>query len=464
VRTIGAGPESQWGTAQWGIGTWAAPAATSRLPGVLQEDPGSSDGVSIGSRALGSLRFVVEALDPNLGAGGRWGIARWGVDTWADTVGDWYDITSRVRGLTWTLGPNSPDALPQVGQATITLENIDGEASPWATSGVFVGADSRPWLRTGCLVRFGILCNDIAHAPLLSAYNPFFTGRILSVDEDTSDNADAWVTLAITETTADLSITPPDMTTVAGRGLAATILAALGNAGYPFQTSLRVPDEDTTVGAVTLTGKSAKEQLDRLAAGLHWAVVADGRGVVECVRRGFAETDSGYTFSNAPTGGELPLIDVKPYSNRERMLNQGNAARDGATPVTITDSASVQRFGFITDAYGFPRADLVLETDDEVRTLLRRVVSLYAWDDLGIDSVDIDADVDGFVRLPAALTYFAARGREGTAFRVRWVHPSGNTLNEFALVTTQKHAITMVGSQLKWTASFGLEHFVTSAT
>lgn len=428
-------------------------------------------GQVVGPRASGGLRLVVEALNPTAASDSVWGTALWGSGTWSSSVGGWVDISSRVRQVDWNTGQNAPNTKAVVGVATITLENLDGAASPWATSGAFVGnGTSTSWLRTGCLVRFGVVATTslAAGLPALNTYSAFFTGKLENTTEETdADQTDAWVVLTLTETTVDFgSTTPNDQKVSNGRALSATVFESMVGAGWSYQTALTVPGEDTLVPDTTLQGNTSAGRIDLLTDGLHWDWLADGRGRLIIVKRHLSDTDSGIFFVNAPTSPfgpaytGLPAVAITTYSMVDRLLNQANGARVGGGPVIAEDTRSMARFSTIVNGYGFPRNDLILQTDAEVATLGQRVIALRAWDDLGIATVTLDLDQDS-VNLPAALTYVACRAREMITFTVVYTHPSGSVLTEAVVIDGQHHTITPVGApgtQLKWTATLSTGH------
>lgn len=468
-----AGADAIWDTATWDSGTgtapfgstWAAEVQGTDLAARMLDDPTTLMGASLGPHASGGLRFVVQALNPDAGTDSEWDSALWDSGIWSASVGNWVDISSYVRGITWKQGQGQPSGRAVVGTSTITLANRDGVVSPWATSGPFVGGGARSWVRAGLIVRFGVIKTSTLAAglPTLATFSPFFTGKVDTTDEGTSDNTDAWVTITLVETTVDLATAPADQPTESYRWLSETIYEALFASGWRYQTALTVPSEDTLVADTTLSGGSTTERLQLLADGEHWDIVADGRGRVIVVQRRIASSDSGVTFSNQPAGAELPMTqDTTPYSSAERVINEPTAARVNGGPVTLNDSASITQFGMITSLYGFPRNDLVLSADAAVTALIRRVLSLRAFDDLGIATINLDADMDA-VNLPAVMTYIACRAREGISFNVRWVHPSLNQFFEAVVVEGQEHSLTMQGGQAKWTSTLSVGHAGTTS-
>lgn len=461
---------SVWDTAVWddsdeGVfpygSTWASDAQTTDLAVLILEDPDTSQGVAVGPSVGAGLRFVVQALSP-AASDSVWDTTPgWDTISWSSVLGTWVDISSYVRGVTWQQGTATPDGRAVVGTATMTLANRDGVASPWATTGFFAGAGSRSWMRAGLLVRFGFISTSASPAglPTLPTFSAVFTGKVYGTQEGTSDNTDAWVDVSLEETTVDLGITPDDQATHSYRYLSDTLYEAMMASGWQYQTDLVVPAEDVKTIDSTLSGLSSMERLQLIADGLHWDVMADGRGRLFAVqRRTPTGGDSGLSFSNSPTGSELPLTqDVQPFSSSERIINQVQAASVSGALMGADDTDSEAQFGLITNRYGFPRNDLIIGADSDVSALCERVVTLRAWDDLGIDTIAIDTDMDP-ANLPVALAYLASVGRTNVSVNVRWVHPSLNVFTEVVIIEAQKHSLYMEGKQLKWTATLTCAH------
>lgn len=458
------GSSSVYGEARYGVDTYASTTPLSKLGLKLLDDPDASEGMSVGPEASGELRFVVEVLNPTIGAGAKYGTAKYGTDVYASTTGDWQDVTGDMRGITWSQGTTDPTGKANIGQATVTLANLDGTYSPWVS----------PFVRAGLLVRFGVLCtpplNDFL--PALDPYEAFLTGRVDSVNETTTDNTDAQINLVLVELTADLA---PDMPTPTvlndGDQLAASMLRLLAASGWGNQNDMVVPVVNTaTTMATTLDSGSPDARIAGLADNAHWDSFADGRGRLMVVVRHHSTSSGtfvahvlpddfpGIAFSNDPTGPyELPVVTIAPYSSVERVVNDLRASRVGGATIGADDTRSIRQFGTLGQGYGFPNTTLVLEDDEQVLSLLETVLTLRAWDDTGIDQIALNGDQDP-VRLPAVLAYLAAHAREGISVTVRWVHPSGRVLNEVAVIEGQTHAIAIEGSQLLWTATMRLGH------
>ncbi len=449
--------------------TWADAAPLTDLQSRILDDPDTGQGQLVNTVSSGTIRFVVQVLNPTLATDSVWGTAAWGTGHWSSSVGAWEDLSCRVRLADWVSGVNGPLTKSQVGTATIVLENLDGLVSPLARSGHYTNGASS-WLRTGALVRIGALVTGAltgglpVTVPALGTFTPFFTGKIESSLDGLTEGVDAFVTLKLTETTALVGgVNPTDQQCNADRSLTSTIFEAMSASGWPFQTSLVVPNEDASVPSYPLSGGSSASRLDLLTDGMHWDYAADGRGRLFVTRRHFADADSGIVFANKPTGTQVPIEadGITPYSNVERLANDLTAATVATlNPIAREDARAVTKFGPITTAYGFPRNDLVLETDAQVTALLLRVLSLRAWDDLGIDTVQVDLDQDA-VNLPYILTWLAGHARFGHGVTVAYSHPSGFTFTEYGIVEAQHHTVTPVGqpgSQLKWTATLSIGH------
>lgn len=481
------GGQSTWGSKgeTWAVTdptnpsgtTWAQPVGETDMEQRLYDDPTISMGVPIGPVVSGGLRLVVQLLNPTGAIDSTWGAGVWGTSHWSSSVGNWVDVSNRVRSVDWANGSSSPNQKSEVGNASLVLDNIDGLLSPWASSGPFVGLSSTSWVRTGLIVRWGVLKTGTLPtcAPQLDTYSGFLTGKVEEAVETNTSNVDSVVTLTIVETTVDLgSVAPVDMPLDDGRALTSVIFEALLAAGWPYQTSIDVPTEDVAVPATTLSGSSAggsaSARLVLLTDGMHWDFLADGRGRVIIVRRHLSTTPGSFVgfcshtinFANNPGANDTPAGDITTYSNVERILNQATGGTVGTGALTtVEDTRSMGHFGTVAQGYGYPRTDLVLQTDADVAALGQRVISLRAWDDLGIATVSLDADMDP-VNLPAIMTFVAARAREAISFGVTYTHPSGTVFNETVIVEGQSHTIAAVdgtiGAALKWTATLNVGH------
>lgn len=398
----------------------------------------------------------------------------------------WVDLTARVRALVWDRGAADPLQQPEVGTATVTLANLDGLISPWATSGAFTNPvdnqpvwDSTAWdfevpgsaaslIRPGTPVRFGVTTST-------GVWDPFFTGFIETVTEKTSDHTDAWVELGLVDVlSVPAAIDQSNGTTgggalVAGNTALQIVLGLLADID-PHNTlalTTLVPNTDAYLNSAPLDVPD--DALNRLQA-LQLAVASGNAyliggpdGSIYVTSR--AVTDPLFvTFTNNPTAGlvnpEYGLVDATPYSSTDRLLNSAMAAGVTGNPLTVTDPNSIAAFGVRANALGYPRTDLLLQNDGDVTALLTSVVSQQSNDYLGISEISIDADL----AIPAAgsttaiyslLTYIANRGIEnGSQFPVRWKHPSGSILTVTVRLIGFSQSITMEGGRVKWTATY----------
>lgn len=477
-RTIGA--PVRWGTstlaegqAVWGAApgdpdgaygsTWPLTSVHEGRAALLQAEPASfAEGVSI-SHETPHLRFVVEALDPTASGVSQWGVDLWGDAQWSALLGEWVDISDRVRGVHWTNGAEQPGEIPYIGNATLTLENLDGEAAPWATDGEFVGSLSRSWLRSGALVRWGLI--DIVNHP---HWRPFFTGVIEDAQDDTEEHADAWVELTLSELPSRLATSIRPVSTTAGKTLPNAIARVLAAGRWDWQAMVTVPEDDAyTADAVLGNTDEASGEVDdidastalrRVGACRYWAFTPQADGTVAFVERDRPPQVFAYVLSNQPDGilaeGWVPLADARVYSSNDRVANSATGNRANGPSQGFSNPASIRTRGNLNNRFGSPFVDLPLRDDSDVFAMLKRLVDHRAADDLGIGSVDIDFDMAptdlAYVMADIATTRFAG-------LRVVWEHPSGRVfdLSELA-IESQRHGIVPEGGQIKWTATLGL--------
>lgn len=408
--------------------------------------------------------------------------ATWDTDLWDSSTGtlspevDWYgagtweSIGSRVRGLSWDRGCQSPLDRPRVGTAQLTLDNRDGALSAWTNTGAFKTQEGDPvtpgahvdgliWPRPGTLIRFGMFVGA-GHT-----WTPLFTGRLAAQTEDTSELVDGWQTYDANELTADLGAFNGEQQPSQGGGetlsqrVARLLADALWDGSYTVQS-----DTIGNAGRFQAT-QLAQNRITELyvtgdSVGMRVLCGSDGQLRVTSPQPDPALT-SNHTFSNFPGGGELPTAVTRPYASTDRIVNIAIAARVGSTEQQIRDNPSINRYGQLDP--GGSRSDLIVTTDAMVRAMLRQMVALSKDDYIGIDAVDVDCDMDP-VNMPAALAALASDGLETrNPFTVKWKHPSGNVFTQEVVLEGLSCSITPVepGAPMKWTATLSCAKHVT---
>lgn len=449
----------------------SSPIAGSRAELVTQPAP----------RAIGTLMGPVADWAPRLSVQvakigdppdvAEWDAGLWDVSSWDRDAIQWFDLSSPVRGLSWSRGSSSPFSRAEVGQAAITLSNLTGYLSPWTQTGPYtistagqelwdvdlwdVGAPSQlaSWIRPGTLVRFGA---SVFHDGIYE-YLPFFTGKIESIDEVTSQNVDGWVNLNLVETTVDLALFNAAASGSQGAGdtLVQRIARLVANSHWSYPTHV---DGGITGGTLQTTTMAANAITDIYLAvdSVLARACAGSDGSLHVHDAAPASPLPTRTFSNQPSGLELPIDTVSPYASTDRLLNAAVGAKVGGTEQTQVDAASVALFGRVGTGYGFPRDDLIMVDDATLLSLLTGIVNAHSQDYLGISAVTLDADMDA-VNLFRVMAQYATYGIEyRQPFAVRWVHPSGQQLTLSLRVDGFTQNISVQGSQVKWTATYQL--------
>lgn len=445
--------------------TFTFPYAATVVDLFFSSDPESSIGVLLSPDDPFGLLFSVHVCSPYDVNDKAWGVAQWGSTPWGLAgAGRWIDVSDRVRGLSWSRGSDEPGGRPRVGTAAATFANTDGEVSPWATSGPFVNGSS--WIHAGMYVRFGVR-RSAADVPdgASGGWWPFFAGIVDTLEEGTEENADGWLTVNLVESLSYLAsfqnlarVTP----VFAGEGLDDFIQSITDDAKWPFglDTSLS-PDADAgTFQGTTLEGPRIDE-VYKVGDSCGARILSSSTGALAItVQKSGTTLDalqsgtSRGTFSNDPGPSDLPIeVDaVVPYASTERVINVVTAARAGGTAQTVRDERSIGQYGEVTSGYGFPRDDLVGNEDSVVLAVLREVLTDHSFDELGIASIDVDADMDPSLWIHlAALCSFGLEAR--VAFTVRWTHPSGNVFEIPLVLDSFEFGLTMEGSQAKWTGT-----------
>jgi hypothetical protein len=407
------------------------------------------------------VKFSVQVLNTVDAGGGTWSSGAdgdfWNLGAWGGP-GRWQDMTSRIRGVTWTQGADQPGDRPRVGTATIDLENAAGDLSPWATTGGFL-ENGVSWFRAGAIMR---IANTYLDATGDQQSHTNFTGRIEAVEDHNAEGVDAWVTVHLVELIADLAAFNGLEQTEVGAGETANtrVVRLLADAGWPFGYWIgSIPGtwSSATLQATTLAGNRIEELYKTGdSVGTYIYSYPDG-GIL--VNNPDAAGGTAITFSNNPAGAErpIPVDGYTPYADKSRLLNTAIGAIVGGTEQSISDALSVSKFGRIDSGNGWPRRDLICQSEATVATILQAVIDMHAWDDKGISAVEVDCDLQ-----PATLysnISFLQVFHNATA---RVQHPSGQIETQVGYVEGFTHRVTNPGGgQLKWTATISLAAYPT---
>lgn len=414
-----------------------------------------------------SPRLVVQVFNPWPEGDSFWDIAFWDVDFW-DGPGVWQDIGSRVRGLSWRTGSNSPLQQPSVGTANVTIANLDADASPWAviTGGDFtaVSGDSSSqwnWLQPGILMRFGVQYDTLDHpggSVIATTWLPMFTGTIEQIAESTNANVDAWVDITLVDTTSGLAnFTRGPLADAIWEGdsleARAIHLAADANWQPPVNVVADAIGSGATFQSTDLSANRLTEfQLTAKSVGMQIVGGGDGSINIVPVLSPIVVTDE-LAFSNKPHGTQLPIVNVTPYASTDRIVNSVTLQRVGGVPQSSIDSLSTNEpWGTIGPS---PDATLICESDATVLAVAQQIVAAQAFDSLGISQLDLNID-QAPLRLPLVLAQYASTGLTAqTPLLMEWHHPSGQIWDDAVQIDGMSHAITPVDghSQMLWTAS-----------
>jgi hypothetical protein len=393
-------------------------------------------------------------------------------DTTNSATRRWLDVTDRLRAVgDCSRGCEQPADRPRVGALGITLDNLDGLLSPWATSGAFT-TSGVSFMRAGTLLRVGFLALSNSSGFLTDGWYPAFTGRIEDVAEGTTDNRDAWVTYSVTELTAE----------AAADNRAA--IAAAGASETPDLRIFRILDgewfygvdlsnySDTAIGdsialsATTLEGNALNE-LYLMADSTYRRVLGGSDGAIWLTRL-YPPTGltAAFTFSNDPvTYSCYPAANIVPYASRDRILNRIRGTRSaGGSSMQRGDATSVRKYGVRAEGYGFPRTDLQMVNSTDLDTVLTAWATRHAFDELGIGSIDVDADMS--FGMWSVLVYLFSRGLEGqSVVEVKWKHPAGGLFDFVAVLNGFSWSFVSQGPNVpgKLTGTLQLEAY-TAAT
>jgi hypothetical protein len=302
---------------------------------------------------------------------------------------EWYDITDRVRGMTWAAGCEELGGRPATGVAELTLDNRDGRLSGWNTSRDAL-YDMGPLFRPGTVIRWGVISATEELAPGDDGWCPLYTGVVEAWGTASSQRlADGYVSVTVVQTSARAARI--DLTALSSNRAAEVagdrIEYLLERAGWPYgfanliqidngvdpvldgltvqETSaagnllgLCYLTADST-GAELVPGRTGRlELVPRIAEGaLLWetaagAIIAGGSFVL----------DTGWPDVALPTYAPMPA-DTAGYVNDDvPLVTRATIALVGDVDeaVTVTDAGAELRHG---GAYTYERTDLITDGD-----------------------------------------------------------------------------------------------------
>lgn len=400
VQTTPASGSASFGFAAFAIGTQVAGHAVGVMEIMCNTAP-------LGGCRWFGMRLSVEVSQPfPVPTASLWGTpavphARWDVEPYRwGGFDSWVDISPRVRGLNTVRGRTDPSnpAIP-VGSMTVELDNTDGYLSPWATAGPFV-ADGVSMIRPGIVVRAGVVLDD-------GTWCPLFTGTAEQLPEDVA--YDRHTTWTVTDTWTDLAAWAlPTISAGTGNGETTTarINRLLDDCRWRFGRALD-PSPVTVLGHDPELDDNRAAEIYRVGQSDGGFVYIDNRGNLAFLNRLRVTTPPAaplITVADCNDGTRLPYASITPGSDNLRILNSASGQRLGGTVQISTDSGSASRFGSRSAGMGFPRDDLICDTDAQVKVICDDAIKLFAWDDLRVDAVELDAGMD--LRLPPIMAGF----------------------------------------------------------
>lgn len=372
---------------------------------------------------------------------GVWDTAVWDTDTWGPDV-SWTDVSDYVmheqginvdRSFSRDLEGWNP------GTCSFTLNNTDGRFSPTNLSGPYVTAGAtevRPWRP----VRIRAVHTSSG------VEDPIFRGYILSWGEAWVRGADfSQTTLSCVDELASLARFDGYEQTADGSGelFGYRMHRILDNAAHTGNRNIAVGV--TTMQPTTLAGNAVTElKLTADSEGGTLWIDADGTvtaGDQESILSESRSNTVQWTFSDAPTGTELPYRDVDLAYDGDNLENVVAIARSGGSVVTADDLDSRALYG----DKRYSRSDLICETDAQVSTVVQRRIARNAEPELRMTALHLKAPKTGYDLFPAILGM-----KPLDRALIERTPPGGDAISEQVLVTGIHHSFDLV----QWSTRF----------
>lgn len=389
--------------------TWEVTQFVSGVAANLQTKPPDSHGTPMG---YGDWRYAVQVLLPT-DTTSRWGVAKWGEATWSGK--QWYDITGYVRGMEWTRGTTTFGGRPEVGVATLTLDNEDNQFSPWNGVSSFQGAavmDSTgivfpgylapgTLMRSVCFSPSGMVSPTASAGALLpdsaDSWVPQFTGIVESwTDESFGLGKDSHVTVVVKETLSTMALVD-DLALSSAVGNDDTgiirVQRLLDNAGWPYGdvddsyfANAFAPGSPPLLQSTVMAGNRISEvyltadsvggvvRSDRSGKPLIYNVEGTPYGVSRGPDRNYMlQLSHAYVPGGTGASFSAPYIadSTKPANDDDIIINDVTMSYVGGSVRTGQNVVSQQQYGRRT----YSRTDLICKTDTVVDYLIEKVIS-----------------------------------------------------------------------------------------
>ena len=427
------------------------------LPADLLARPGLTAGHPVG---YGAWRIAVQMYLPPAAAG-QWDVDEWDGAEWGGS--SWVDITRYVRGIEWTRGSSEFGGRPEVGSATLTLDNtarLFSPIDPTNSFGGFVevvaGAVVNQHYVPGRLAR--IVCHN-PDDPTAAGFVPQFTGTVETWEETRlQTDRESYVTATLVETLADLAAV--DETALAAlegdNETAPDRLERLADAAgwtYGYDHHLGTWADWPLQSTDMANNRLAEIYLTADSVGAVARSARDGRLVA-------------YAKSSPPAGGPTsapvcwlhPALDLDPASfladpaevvwltDLDPIVNFVELARAGGTIQTASDATSIALHRRRT----FGRNDLINKSD--ALTLDLAEAAVYT-NPLRLAELQVDGHADN-----RALGALISVDVHNTITVHAQALDGGVLTLEGAQVDGMTHQVTPVHetAPVRWTATYAL--------
>lgn len=317
-----------------------------------------------------------------LGALALWDVALWDTPeaVWAGEA-EPHDIGCDVISLHTGIGRDEPLARFRPGSATVTVDDPDGNLSPWSTAG---NTDAYAAVRPG----IGLFI-EARYIPTDTRY-PVFTGTVTAITETFPGITGHTVTFVAVDALGELGAfdgieqTPVGANELAGarierivRMVGLDVQRILDSGSIPLQATTLAQNAlneaglvcDTELGALWVRGDGVLRFLDRLG-----------------LQNDPHYTEPQYVFGESEP--ELCYADIALATDADAVRNVVSISNAGGTAVTHTDPTSISLYGQRT----YQRMDLIHVDGAQSALIADRYLAFFG---------DASRRIDELVLLPS---------------------------------------------------------------
>jgi hypothetical protein len=259
---------------------------------------------------------------------------------------DWTDVTPWVRvqpGIRINRGgtvQRGPAFTAEAGSLSVTLNNLAGRFDPFNASAPYLRDDGSSMLEPGLPIRVRAVFENVNYT--------LFLGNVTSWLVDYPEKGvDSVATVSASDAIGRLSVASgPPLTTEVGDGETAgeRIVRWLDHVGW-YPTQRDVDTETLDSFHPTVLEGEAWPEIRSVAEDVNGYLFIDRDGRVVYRDRSSFQRVAGWSIGDVRASTDVAAATIQVSNNPDQLYNTVTVSSDDGYTITLTDSASVERYG-----------------------------------------------------------------------------------------------------------------------